>query len=73
MKLVRDEQAGSGKERYELHIGRDEIKLLLGLLKSATAHTPRLPETTQMHSRLGQMSKEFMRAIYTHRPTCPTP
>lgn len=63
MKLIKDETAGSGKSRYVLHIGPDEIELLVGVLHNALRYTPRTLETSSTHSRMHQMRKVFINTL----------
>ena len=63
MKLIKDEKAGSGKERYVFHIGADEIRLLLALIHTASKYTPRVLETAPTHARMQQMRKEFIHTL----------
>ncbi len=50
-------------ERFVMHIGREETRILVALLVRARIHTPRLDQTMQMLGRIRQMEKEFRHAL----------
>lgn len=64
MKVKRLEESSSGKhERFVMHIGRDEIRVLLSLCEQARLHMPRLTETTQVLGTIRQVERDFRKVL----------
>jgi hypothetical protein len=67
MKFQKIDSAGN-HERFVLHIGREETKILVGLLRNARTNTPKLTETTSLIGRLRQMEREFRECLDANPP-----
>ncbi len=63
MKLLKEEIAGSGKERLLFAVGRDEMKILLSLLGLSLKNTPRLLETETTIHRMQNMTKALSKGL----------
>lgn len=65
MKFQRLDTASCSDEhqRFVMHIGREETKILLALLAKARTYTPRLQQTTMMLGRVRQMEREFRKHL----------
>jgi hypothetical protein len=60
-------------ERFVIHIGRQEIELLLALVARARQHTPKLPETTQLHERMRGIARDYKDALKMSEDLRPVP
>jgi hypothetical protein len=63
MKLILEEISGQGKKRWVFHTGKQEIEILLGLVKNALQYTPRIIGTTQLRHILHNMNRSFGKVI----------
>lgn len=63
MKLLHPETDTHGHERFVLHIGRDELKAIHRVVCEALQTLPRIPETTQVRSRLKGIRLDIERII----------
>lgn len=52
-------ESANNHERFVLHIGREETKILMGLLANARHHTPKLEATERFLQSVRQMEREF--------------
>ena len=50
-------------ERFVMHIGREETKILIALLTSARQYTPKVPKTFQLLGSIRQMEQEFRKTL----------
>lgn len=76
MKLIGNELDSRLNTRFLMHVGIDELKTLQAVLKSARTYTPRVPATTQLTNRLGNMLQcveKALQAWQTDIPEWPGP
>ena len=72
MKLLHPEIDTHGHERFVLHIGRDELKAIHRVVCDALQTLPRIPETTQLRSRIKGIRNDIEAVIPMKRPSAET-
>jgi hypothetical protein len=63
MKYIREEISGKGNMRTLFALGKEEMKILDGLLKNALLHIPLTLENQPQNSRMQNMKREMEKAL----------
>lgn len=62
MKLLHDEKAGNGKDRFVFHVGSEELVILDALINNALRYIPKKLTHETVRNRLRQMNREMVKA-----------
>lgn len=69
MKIFGQEFSGDGKDRFVMHISRDELRLIHGTVQASFEHMPRVAETERTRGKMRALLHSIGQAMNEQNPT----
>lgn len=63
MRFIREQVSGKGTTRYMFALGKEEAKIMLGLLTKAVLYMPKTNETAATEQRMRNMMGEIKESL----------